>query len=248
MCLITLHWQPKQTLFVAANRDEFLQRPAAPLAQWQDAPHIYAGRDLSQHGTWMGINQQLAFAALTNVRVMGVGPDNPPSRGELVQQFLSSGEAAASWANKLLANAHNYAPFNLLVCDGEELWYISNYPKPNTLQVPPGTHVLSNAQLDTMWPKAQLAYNQLNQWLAKPQDSESLAHLLGRKEPFNDEQLPHTGVSLELERLLSAQFIHAPGYGTRCSTGLIIKGNSAEMTEISWDDAGKQTAINTVNL
>lgn len=249
MCLIVFHWQPGKQLVVAANRDEFLQRPAAPFSQWQDAPHIYAGRDLSQNGTWLGINQQRDFAALTNVRVFNTGPSNPPSRGELVKQFLSrNSQSAQQWANSLLAKAANYAPFNLLVCDNQELWCISNYPEPSAIKVSAGTHVLSNAQLNTPWPKAQLACEQLNQWLSQPQNSLELAQLLSRKEVYPDEQLPSTGVSLEMERLLSAQFILAPGYGTRCSTGVIINAKEAQITELTWDAEGQQSNCISANI
>ena len=70
MCLILLAWQvhPDYPLVVAANRDEFFQRPAAPAGFWPDAPSVFAGRDLEAGGSWLGITRQLGFAALTNYR------------------------------------------------------------------------------------------------------------------------------------------------------------------------------------
>lgn len=242
MCLIVFYWQPGKELLLSANRDEFYARKAAPLQQWQDHPNIYAGRDLSQGGTWLGVNQQRSFAALTNVRALGVGPKNPPSRGELVQQFLNSGLSAQEFSQQLLAKAHEYAPFNLLICDQQQLWYLSNYPKTNSFAVSSGTHVLSNAQLDIFWPKAELACNQLNQQLNQDDiTTEKLALLLNHRQTFADEQLPNTGVGLELERMLSAQFIQSENYGTRCSTGVILTPQKACITEISWDNQGTQT-------
>lgn len=245
MCLIVLNWQPGATLRVSANRDEFFQRLAAPLHSWQDFPNIIAGRDLTQGGTWLGINRQYQFAALTNVRVLGVGPDNPPSRGELVTQFLNSEQSAEQWSEQLLTQAAQYAPFNLLLGDVNSLWYISNYPQPNRQPLSAGTHVLSNAQLNSPWPKALLATEQLQHWLEQPAEQAfSLAKLLQHDQPFADSVLPHTGVSKEWERLLSAQFIRAPGYGTLCSTGLILTPSSADICEITWpEDLTEPTTV-----
>ena len=241
MCLIVLHWQPGEQLYVSANRDEFYQRQASPLGQWDDYPTLYAGRDLNQGGTWLGINQARHFAALTNVRVMGVEPPNPPSRGELVTQFLTGNQSADEFSQTLLERATDYAPFNLLISDQQQLWYISNYPKANRQEVPAGTHVLSNAQLNIAWPKTELARNQLNHWLNSNKDIEELALLLKHSYPFADEQLPDTGVGLPLERLLSAQFIRSDNYGTRCSTGMILTPKRAELLEVTWDAEGQES-------
>ena len=70
MCLILFAWRShsQHKLLVAANRDEFYARPTASAHFWHDAPHILAGRDLEQGGTWLGITSNGRFAALTNVR------------------------------------------------------------------------------------------------------------------------------------------------------------------------------------
>lgn len=239
MCLIVLHWIPGQQLTLSANRDEFTHRPAAPLTVWHDAPDIIAGRDLEQGGTWLGLTRQHRFAALTNVRAPGAGPTNPPSRGHLVSDFLRSSTSTAAYAQTLHRYAHRYAPFNLLCGGLQQLWYITNHPQPACTALTPGLHVLSNARLNTPWPKARLARQQLQAWLQQPGDSASLARLLNRQQPFADHELPQTGVPADWERLLSAQFIHAPGYGTRCSTGLILTPAGADIHEISWDNAGQ---------
>ncbi|MCP1344019.1 NRDE family protein, partial [Halomonas sp. FL8] len=70
MCLIVFDWRPGSPtpLRLAANRDEFYDRPTAPLARWQDAPEIVAGRDLRAGGSWLGVHRQGRMAAVTNVR------------------------------------------------------------------------------------------------------------------------------------------------------------------------------------
>ena len=41
-------------MILAANRDEFYQRPTALADYWEEHPKILAGRDLKAKGTWMG--------------------------------------------------------------------------------------------------------------------------------------------------------------------------------------------------
>lgn len=243
MCLLVFDWQPNQHFILSANRDEFYQRPTLPLAAWEDEPSIIAGRDLKHKGTWLGINKELKFASLTNVRVADAAPENPPSRGELVQLFLSSQDSSEVTLKRLLAKAGLYAPFNLIAGDLEQVWYLTNYPSPRLEAVPAGTHSLSNAQLNSPWPKAELAKQQLTNWLKEPQDSQSLSLLLNRRQPYPDEQLPNTGFSKSFERILSSQFILSPNYGTRCSTGLIISTTEAHISETSWTAGGRSTGV-----
>lgn len=243
MCLLTFDWQPGQHLILSANRDEFYQRAALPLAVWQDEPRIIAGRDLEQGGTWLGVNTSRQFAALTNVRVLGVGPSNPPSRGSLVSAFLLDKRPIKDRVQTLLAEAKHYAPFNFIAGDIDQLWYLTNHPEPRLEAVNAGIHSLSNAQLDTPWPKAQLAQQQLQHWLKEPQDCPSLSVLLNRTAPFPDQDLPATGVPQPLEKLLSAQFIQSPEYGTRCSTGLVISSSEAQISETTWNAKGEETGV-----
>ncbi len=240
MCLIVFDWQPGQTrwLTLAANRDEFWQRPARPLHRWQDEPDIIAGRDLEQGGTWLGISRQGHFAALTNIRAPGAGPQDPRSRGHLVADYLRAGSRPEQWAAALRQSATDYAPFNLLAGDRHNLVYISNYPQLRCATVAPGIHSLSNAWLDTPWPKSRLAEQQLRHWLREPAE-QTLPSLLSRRQPFADGQLPSTGVPAEWERMLSAQFIISPSYGTRCSTALTGTEGQLAVHEISWQPDGR---------
>jgi uncharacterized protein with NRDE domain len=147
MCLIVLAWRahPEYPLIVAANRDEFQARPAAPAAFWDDHPEILAGRDLEARGTWMGVSRSGRFAAVTNYR----GAREPravESRGALVSRFLVGGEKPGPYIDSLRKDL--YSGFNLLACDGEELWWISNRNgAPRRLE--PGVYGLANALLDS---------------------------------------------------------------------------------------------------
>jgi uncharacterized protein with NRDE domain len=239
MCLIVLDWQPRQDnwLTLCANRDEYLKRPTLSMAPWEDFPDIVGGRDLEQGGSWLAVSKGLRFAMVTNIR-LGQPPQGMKSRGNLVKQLLTTDAPLVSVMHQLYTTATEYSPFNLLAGDRQQLWYLRNHPEPELRLVPAGPHVLSNAHLDSPWPKAELALNQLSQWQEHrkrhQQPEIPLEQLLNRKEVFPDDQLPETGVPKDWERLLSAQHILTANYGTRCSTSLIATGQQITLTEQSW--------------
>lgn len=228
MCLITLAYRahPDWPLLLAANRDEFHARPAAPLAWWDDRPQVLAGRDLQEGGAWLGVSRGGRVAAVTNVRGPDAAERKPRSRGALVADFLDSTDSAAAFADALEARAMDYGGFNLLVFDGQELRYVSNRPRFVSEDVAPGVHALSNAQLDTPWPKARAAHAAMDALIARGEALQAgtlepaLLAALADPAQAADEALPLTGVSLDMERLLSSAFIQTRAYGTRCTTVL----------------------------
>ncbi|MDB5968251.1 MAG: hypothetical protein JWQ90_701 [Hydrocarboniphaga sp.] len=239
MCLIAFAWRtdPDRPLVLIANRDENHERPAAPLAFWTDAPEIAAGRDLREHGTWLGVSRRGRVAAVTNVREPQALLKYPRSRGALTTDFLLGGGSAADHAASLMADAMQFGGFNLLLWDGAELVYASNRPMPNWHRVEPGVHGLSNAQLDTPWPKTRWARQQLDGWMHQASAApETLLDAMTRRDVPPDAELPDTGVGLEAERLLAPPFIYRPGYGTRCTSWLQIKGGGAQIRERRYDN------------
>lgn len=244
MCLIVFDWAPgtDQWLTLSANRDEFFNRPARALQEWPEQPGLFAGQDLQQGGTWLGMTQSGRWAALTNVRAPGIGPENPRSRGQLVLDYLTSSLAPEDWLSTL--SPADYAPFNLLAGTPQDLWYCGTHPEVQIRRLAPGRYGLSNAQLDTPWPKLELARQQLS---AITPESD-LSRLLSRREPFADEVLPETGVPHIWEKLLSAQFIHAPGYGTRCSTGIRTSAHEVTMDEVTWNESGEEETVNRLRF
>ncbi|PMU10134.1 MULTISPECIES: NRDE family protein [unclassified Pseudomonas] len=221
MCLIVFAWRPghAQPLIVAANRDEFYARPSLPLAQWPEAPQVYAGRDLEAGGTWLGVGANGRFAALTNIR----DPHQPParkSRGELVARFLGGDMLIDDYLSDVVARSLEYSGFNLLVGNANELWHF-NARETEAVMLPPGVYGLSNAGLDTPWPKLLKARAALEEVLDDPQPQALLA-LLNDPQTAPFAELPDTGVGLATETLLSSVFIASPTYGTRASTALIV--------------------------
>lgn len=211
MCLIVLAWRarPDFPLIVAANRDEFHARPAAPAAFWEDQPQILAGRDLEARGTWMGVSRSGRFAAVTNYR----GAREPraiESRGALVSRFLSNGREAEGYVQGLKKDL--YSGFNLLACDGEELWWVSNRDsEPRRLA--PGIYGLGNLLLDS--PEVE------------PTKSD-FAAAIGPAPAIE----PLFGV------LAKARIVN-PEYGTRCST-VLLKGGRIRYAERGFDAGGAE--------
>ncbi|THF66420.1 NRDE family protein [Pseudothauera nasutitermitis] len=241
MCLIVFAWRvhPRYPLVVAANRDEFLVRPAQAAHWWPDRPGLLAGRDLEGGGTWLGLSRGGRFAALTNYRDPSRHKPGAPSRGLLVRDALEAGTDAAATLEDLAARAAPYAPFNLLVGDGDALGVLESITG-RVRMLEAGVYGLSNGVLDTPWPKLLAARERLAATLRGGLDENALLALLRDDTPAADEHLPDTGVSPEWERWLSPAFIRAPGYGTRCST-LVRFGRDGQvrLREWSWNERGE---------
>lgn len=239
VCLILVAWHahPEYPLVVAANRDEYYRRPTAPAAFWPDHPQVLAGRDLEAGGTWMGVTRQGRCAALTNFRDPVRHQPQAPSRGRLVAGFLTGAQSIDGYLDDLDAPAFN--GFNLLLGDGERLVAFSNVSNERH-ELEPGIYGLSNALLDTPWPKVGAGKTALQAALNALPDEHPLGELLRDDRTHPDDALPATGVPLEWERLLSAAFVLSPDYGTRCSTLLSLSaGGIVTFDEQSWLPGGR---------
>jgi len=240
MCLIAFAWlaHPRWPLVMIANRDEFHARPTAPAGFLTDAPDVCGGIDLRAGGSWLLVSKKRRLAAVTNVRV-GLSPEVAlRSRGELVKAFATSDASAKEFIAGIAPHAHDYGRFNLLLWDGLELHCVGNHPRFHTQEVLPGLHALSNAGLDTHWPKTHRAKRALFAWLshqddggAVPPDAEALFAALADTTPAADAELPDTGVGIAIERRLSPPFVLGDTYGTRCSTLVLAGCEGIAMTE-----------------
>jgi uncharacterized protein with NRDE domain len=241
MCLIGIAYRAhaKHELVLAANRDEFHDRPSAAAAPWAEHPHIFGGRDLKQKGSWLAASTAGRLAAVTNVRRMVPPEPRAPSRGQLVAEFLQGGASAAEFAAALAERAEEYSGFNLLLYDGAELRYVTNAPQFRDEPVAPGVHGLSNATLDTPWPKTRRLQQALESWSRDNWESFTpLFKALADRAPGADAELPNTGVGKQLEKMLSAPFIVSPNYGTRCSTVVALGGGRIDFAERRFEPSG----------
>ncbi|MDO8789482.1 MAG: NRDE family protein [Sulfuritalea sp.] len=236
MCLILVAWRvhPEYPLVVAANRDEFFARPTAPAVFWNDAPQVLAGRDLEAGGTWMGVTRAGRFAALTNYRDPAQNRSGAPSRGALVTDFLLGDEAPQAYLERIAARGSRCNGYNLLVSDGESLWWSSNMGGKSR-PLAPGVYGVSNHLLDTPWPKVGAGKTALASALERLPYDHALFELLQDDGIHPDEHLPQTGVPLDWERLLSSAFVKSPDYGTRSSTVLCMgRDDSVSFDEQTW--------------
>lgn len=227
MCLILFAYKmhPSYRLIVAANRDEFYERPSSPSEFWEDAPQVLAGRDLKEGGTWLGITREGKFAAITNYRDPAAIKTGAPSRGKLVSNFLTGPESAASYLKKVSRQAHKYNGFNLICGDDADIFVYSNRADVQKLEA--GIYGLSNRLLDSSWPKVMRGKKALTEAMMEKGAAleTTIFTILANRKIAPDKKLPSTGIGLEWERLLSSIFIESPGYGTRSSTVLLIGKN-----------------------
>jgi uncharacterized protein with NRDE domain len=225
MCLILFALQQHSSyrLILAANRDEYYDRPSAPPTFWSDAPDLLAGMDLKSGGTWLGITKKGRIAAITNYRDPASTKRNAPSRGWLVRDFLLGKNGAEEYLIKVRQEARKYNGFNLVVGVRDELYWYSNRTD-EIVRLYRGLHGISNRLLDTPWPKVIRSKQGISEILDRDVEisPETLFDLLQDRTQAPDEVLPDTGVGTEWERVLSPVFIVSPTYGTRSSTLIFI--------------------------
>jgi len=225
MCLILFAYDihPEYRLIVAANRDEFLDRPTDKAGFWDDHPSVLGGRDLKNGGTWMGVTRSGRFAAVTNYREPEKKHATAPSRGRLVSDFLISDKSAQACIEEFSSRADEYNGFNLLLFDGDDLCWFSNRSE-DAEKLSRGLHGLSNHLLDTQWPKVTDGKRRLKSALelSGPELTDALFCMLEDTVVPPDSELPDTGVGMEWERILGAKMIVSPGYGTRSCTVLLM--------------------------
>jgi uncharacterized protein with NRDE domain len=264
MCLILFAWKshPDYPLVVAANRDEFYERDTEGVSWWPEYPHVLAGRDradvLGSPGTWLGFTKTGKFAALTNVRAPSEKNPDSRTRGELSLMYLSGKERPTNFIQENVKRFQNYNGFNLLMADlsnpeNAEMHWVSNRMmmgqniRPRKVfphqPLDAGVYGLSNAMLDTPWPKVNHRVAAFAQTLAMDsgqlKNADHYLKLLADTHHASDHELPNTGVSREWEKALSPAFIKTDTYGTRSSTVLRVrKDGQFEMVERRFDATG----------
>ncbi len=220
MCLIAfaLDAHENYPFVLIANRDEFYQRPTEKAGFWDDRPEILGGRDLKAKGTWLGVTKTGKIAALTNYREPGEVP-KAQSRGDLPTQYLSTNQHAEHYMKSVREKRDAYNGFNLIAGTFDELYYYSNRQE-QIKRIQKGIHAVSNHLLNTRWPKVDHIKSELTQYLSdhRELDTDELFQLLSFSEQAPDSKLPHTGVPIEWERMLSPIYISSDTYGTRAQT------------------------------
>lgn len=238
MCLVAFSWKNHSDfpLIISANRDEFFDRPTQSLHQWDSG--IIAGKDLRGGGTWMGFHPNGKWALLTNYRDFNRPQRGEISRGKLVQNFLEKEDNPEEYLEGIFKNKHQYEGFNLLVSDGDRLFYLSNY-KDKIDEIRPGIHGLSNGLINDPWPKVEMAKMQLAKVISEEVFDEYLLTILKSPVTHPYKILPKTGAPELMEIGLSAQLIRLPpNYGT-VSASAVIRNHHGKTTiterTFNWD-------------
>lgn len=245
MCLIVLAWRSRaeMPLVVAANRDEWRERPTEAARWWPEHPDLLAGRDLRAGGTWMGITRGGRFAAVTNYRDPAERRSTARSRGGLVTEFLLGTATPRQCFDEMRAQAGEYNGFNLIAGDGDELWYFGNR-EGVARAIAPGVHGLSNRTLDEPWPKVVRGKARMEAALGIDDPLPALFEMLSDTALVTDPELPSTGVPLEWERRLASALITGDDYGTRASTVLAVSsGGEALFEERTRDAQGRVSDV-----
>jgi uncharacterized protein with NRDE domain len=242
MCLLVFAWRfhPKYRLILAANRDELYRRPTQEMHWWPDAPSVLAGRDLQAGGSWLGISRGGRLAAVTNYREELQKRPPGKSRGELVSGFVGGQESALRYCKDLKADA--YSGFSLLANDEDTMCFMSNRGDATRI-LDPGVYGLSNAKLDTPWPKLVRCRTALAALIEHDAvNPNALLQLLADTRPAPASEIDNEHLPFDVARAVSAPFIMTETYGTRCTTVVLIDNDGrALVMERRFDDAGKKS-------
>ena len=256
MCIVALAWQVLEDtpLCLISNRDEFYLRPTAGLKAWGNSP-IIAGQDLQSGGTWMGVTKFGRWVVVTNFRDATDKKAYPTSRGHLIQAFLESDLTPIRFAQALEKRQCDYAGFNLLLGDQDQAVYMSNRGEaPQVLAK--GVYVVSNGLMTEHWEKTKHLRKRFTQeFLPMLQHADTpeadlevtVWDILEDERKIIPELLPQTGISAEMEELLSSTFIQSPVYGTRCSNFLRMKNQTWLWQEKSQQEQTQAEVIH-INL
>ena len=243
MCIAVFQWSPdaESPLLLAANRDEHFERPTQAMHWWPQA-NVLAGRDLKADGAWLGVTRHGRFALITNIRNPAVRKTGAPSRGQIIRRYLEETQSAGEFVAALAAIADQYEGFNLMCgtlgANERALWFLNSVEAAPRL-LDSGLYALSNASLDTPWPKITRIKAGFRHALAERDphaQNERLFRLLGNTTHVADRDLPQTGVPLDWERKLSSISVRREGYGTRASTVLRIVNGHGQVTELNHNE------------
>ena len=219
--LVALQQHERYPFILAANRDEFFNRPAAAANFWHDNPEILAGRDKTAGGTWLGITRSGRFAALTNHPGAYTNAPSPKSRGDLVREFLAGNHSIKQYLAKLDQHSELYDGYGIFFGTTKRLQYQTNQICTDR-KITNGIYGLGNAVIDTPWLRVEEGINRFSELIENEQNlrAEDVFDVLCD----SDSSKPH---AKQAELALTAPdqlpiFVDLPNYGTRCSTVILV--------------------------
>jgi uncharacterized protein with NRDE domain len=213
---------------IAANRDEFFDRPATGPQVLAESPHIVGGRDERAGGTWLAFTRAGLFLGLTNQRSFGRHDDSLRSRGKLVIEALCTGSFDGVERYLRHLDARDYNEFNILFGDGVRACAAYGRRSRADVELEPlgrGVHVLCNDRLGSdAFPKADEARARVES-ISSGRWSQVMPQLI---DVLSDRSLPDPSVlpplppdapfDADMARRLQAICVETPVYGTVSAT------------------------------
>lgn len=165
MCLLAVLYRlvPESPILVAANREEYYDRPSLPPSIQSGKPRVLCGVDQRAGGTWLGVNQHGMFVGLCNRRTAAPDPLGARSRGLLAREVLRSGSARKG-VDKAMEElmTHRYESLNLVVCDAESGWVVHSDGEQEVFPLEEGLNIIGNQNMnDPTDERVQLAHRLL---------------------------------------------------------------------------------------
>ena len=245
MCILFLaiNRHPDYPLIIAANRDEYHDRPSQAMHYWPDHPEILAGRDLDKGGSWLGVNHKGSFCAVTNFRTGEPATPDRQSRGHLVSRFLtndSSDSAGDDFTDYLKHNYTRFNPFNLIFGNRSTTRIFCS--QDNSMKtLPDGYHSISNGYIDHEWPKMSTGVRKLTEIVERklPVEINELNEIMHDQTKAEDDLLSESGSGKEFDRFISSVFIRGDDYGTRTTTCLLYSAQAITAHEMNYDRQGQ---------
>lgn len=237
MCLLAVLFQvhPDAPLVVAANRDEWLERPAEPMRVLRQVPRTLGGRDAQAGGTWLAVNGSGVVAGLTNQPSQGGRDAAKRSRGELPISLTAEADAEVGVRlHTARLRSEDYNACWMLVADREALFFIAVEGRgpPKVQKLAPGLHVLENRPLLPASPKASrvaAALAEATTWRG-PALVSNLAAVLAQHD------VPDGPADGGRPLALGAPCVHAGPYGTRSSTIVVVPAATTERPRVHFAD------------
>ena len=227
MCLIVFSISKKTdsidtnsefSITLMANRDEYYKRPTTSIDWWNDKP-ILAGKDLLAGGTWLGVNKNGRFAALTNYKEDSEQKTYDLSRGKLITDYLESDSfTGPDYLSSL--EGESFAGFNLLVSDGEGVHSYSNR-KEGITTITEGVHALGNRFLNSDTKKVNKIKEDFKEYQKSLYNLDSAFNMMSKDSGNLESETKEDLIKRDYEEI-PYRFIKSKLYGTRCTTILTI--------------------------
>ena len=224
------------SIILMANRDEYYDRPTSSMDWWKDKP-ILAGRDGQAGGTWLGINKNGRFAAITNHKEEALDREYELSRGQLITDFLQEDNLLAKDYLTSLQGS-SFAGFNILLSDSEGVHSFSNRREGITT-LTEGVHALGNRFLNSNTEKVISIKSDFTDYQQSSKNKDYAFEMMTQNSGSLEAKTQQELKKKDYEEI-PYRFIKSNFYGTRCTTYLSIDGSGEiNISEQNYSEGGE---------